>query len=265
MSLVRSITLGQYVHRNSFVHGLDPRTKILVSLGTMAGLMATREWRLLLLYTLFFALAVHFSRLPTGLATRNLRPFAWLIGLTVFAQAVFTSGAIVWHVPVLGLNVTREGLVLGFVYGGRLALLVVFAALLTLTTSPMEIADALDWFLRPLTRLRLPAHDLVMMLTLSLRFVPTLIEEADRIRKAQVSRGARLTGNLKERIQGILPLVVPLFLSAFRKADDLALAMEARCYHGGPGRTSYKRLAFRWSDYTVLAGTGMLFVLAVFS
>ncbi len=265
MSLVRSITLGQYVHRDSFVHGLDPRTKMLVSLGTMAGLMATRDWRLLALYAVFFALAVHLSRLPVGLATRNLRPFAWLIALTVVAQAVFTSGAIVWRVPVLGLHVTREGLQLGFVCGGRLALLIVFAALLTLTTSPMEIADALDWFLRPLNKLRLPAHDLVMMLTLSLRFVPTLIEEADRIRKAQVSRGARLTGSLRERIEGILPLVVPLFLSAFRKADDLALAMEARCYHGGPGRTSYKRLEFRWSDYGVLFGTAALFVLAAVS
>ncbi|HFE53930.1 MAG TPA: energy-coupling factor transporter transmembrane protein EcfT [Bacteroidetes bacterium] len=263
MSLVRSITLGQYVHRDSPVHRLDPRTKMLTSLGLMIGLMATRDWRLLALYTLAFCLSVRLAHLPCGLATRNLRPFVWLIVLTVFAQAIFTSGAIVWRVPVLGLDMTREGLVLGLVYGVRLGLLIIFAALLTLTTSPMEIADALDWFLRPLNRFRVPAHDLVMMLTLSLRFVPTLIDEAERIRKAQVSRGARLTGNLRERIQGILPLVVPLFLSAFRKADDLALAMEARCYHGGPGRTSYKRLQYRAADYGVLAGVGILLVLSV--
>ncbi len=260
---MRDITLGQYAYRESFIHRLDPRTKMVASLALLIGLMATRSWIGLGCFAVLWLVAVWLSKLGYSLALRNLRPFAWLVLLTFLAQAFFASGRIVAVVPVLGLRITQEGLQLGALYAARLALLIVFAALLTLTTAPMELADGLEKLLRPLRWFRIPTHDLVMMMSLSLRFVPTLVGEAERIRNAQLSRGARLSGSIRERVRAIVPLVVPLFLSAFRRADELAMAMDARCYHGGDGRTSFRRLTFGVGDYATLGTVGLCLFIAL--
>lgn len=263
---MRNLLLGQYVYRKSFVHSLDPRTKLLATLALMTGLMATRHPLGLGLYCAFWLFTVRQSRLPLSLTLRNVRAFTWLLLLTFLAQVFFTSGRILFEVPYLGLDVTAQGLENGALYALRLALLIAYAALLTLTTSPIELADALERLLRPLQRLRVPVRDLVMMMTLSLRFIPILLDEAERIRMAQLSRGARFTGSFRARIQGVVPLVVPLFISAFRRAEELALAMEARCYHGGTNRTTYRELVFRprdaWAGAAVLCLVLLAFALS---
>ncbi len=257
---MRNLILGQYVYRRSYVHSLDPRTKLLGAMVVMVGLMFVRNPLGLIFFALFWGIVVRASRLPARLAAQNVRTFAWLLALTFVAQVVFSEGRILWTVPVLGLRITQQGLEQGAVYSFRLALLVGFAALLTLTTSPIDLADALERLLRPLERVRVPVRDLVMMISLSLRFIPTLLEEAERIRTAQLSRGARFTGSLRARINGLVPLIVPLFISAFRRAEELALAMDARCYTGGSQRTTYRELRFgrrdAWSACALLLVTG---------
>ncbi|OQX86429.1 hypothetical protein B6D60_06350 [candidate division KSB1 bacterium 4484_87] len=155
-------------------------------------------------------------------------------------------------VPLWGWEITRQGLSSGIIYSVRLAEFVLFAALLTLTTSPIEMTDALDRMLAPLKKIGLPTHEFVLMMTLALRFIPILLEEADRIQKAQMSRGATFEGNLIQRIKSVIPLLIPLFISVFRRADDLALAMDARCYVGGKNRTSYKILTMKRMDVIAL-------------
>jgi energy-coupling factor transport system permease protein len=153
---------------------------------------------------------------------------------------------------------------LGLIYSVRLVLLIILAALLTLTTSPIELTDALEKMLGPLKRFKVPTHEIVMMLTLSLRFIPTLLEEALRLKNAQMSRGATFDGNLVQRIKSVVPLILPLFISAFRRADDLALAMDSRCYTGGDGRSSFRKLKFKTADYFVLIFMSAVLVLLFF-
>jgi energy-coupling factor transport system permease protein len=245
---VRNLLLGQYVHRGSVIHSLDPRTKLIGVLALTSAVMAVRTPMGLASFALLWLAAVRLSRVGLALAFRNLRAFLWLLALTFLAQVMFSDGQILWTLPFLGLRVTAQGLENGIVYSLRLALLIGFATMLTLTTSPIELADALESLLKPLQRVRVPVRDLVMMISLSLSFIPILLEEAERIRMAQLSRGARFTGSLGTRARALVPLVVPLFLSAFRRAEELALAMEARCYHSGAVRTSYQQLRFGIRD-----------------
>ena len=168
-------------------------------------------------------------------------------------------------IPYINLQISKSGLVNGSLYSFRLAILILLAAMLTLTTSPMELTDALDRFFKPLQRFGVSTHEFTMMITLSLRFIPTLIEEADKLQKAQMSRGATFEGNIYQRIKSVIPLILPLFISVFRRADELALAMDARCYIGGKGRTSFNELVFKRNDYFAAVGTiaFFLFILLV--
>jgi energy-coupling factor transport system permease protein len=168
--------------------------------------------------------------------------------LTLFLHALLTKGKILLTIPLTQFTVTEEGLYLGFYYTFRIAVLIILASLLTLTTSPMSLTDALERFMLPFRRIGVPAHEIAMMLSISLRFVPILIAETERIRNAQLSRGACFEGNLIQKIRGIIPMIIPLFLSAFRRANDLAFAMDARCYQGGEGRSHYYRLQFKRND-----------------
>ena len=252
MAFLSDITLGAYFPGSSFIHRLDPRTKFIAMLILLTGVVSSLDFIHLFAYLLLFIAAVLGSRLPFGLLLRNLKPFLWLFVLTVVFHLFFTSGESAFRVPGVGLSVSGRGAVTGAVYSIRLALLILYAALFTLTTSPIEMTDALEKLLAPLRRIRLPVHEIVMMLTLSLRFVPTLIEEAQRLMNAQRSRGASFTGGPLRRARSVVPLIVPLFVSAFRRADDLALAMDARCYSGGQGRTAYKRLSYNRSDICLL-------------
>lgn len=230
---------------------------------TMTGLVFSIQSAALLSMTVLLIITITAAKLPYGLVMKNIRPFLWLFLLTVMVHLFWTSGRILFSIPWLGLDVTHEGLQLGVRYTIRLAIFIISATLLTLTTSPIEIMDALERLGRPLVRRGLPVHELTLMLSLALRFIPTLMEEAQRIRNAQLSRGAAFEGSLIKKMRNVAPLILPLFISAFRRADELAYAMDSRSYNGGQGRTSYARLVFRLPDAFALILSGILFIICV--
>ncbi len=261
MAILNDITLGQYYPTDSIVHRLDPRTKILVILSAMTLFVLIYSIIKLSLVLCLILLIIIVSKIPLLLVIKNLRPFLWLFLLTIFFQFFLTTeGEPLFAIPVINVQVTKPGLMNGIIYSFRLGVLILLAAMLTLTTSPMEITDALDRFMKPLQKLGYSTHEFTMMITLSLRFIPTLLFEADKLQKAQVSRGATFEGNIYQRIKSVIPLIVPLFISVFRRADELALAMDARCYIGGKGRTSFKELVFKRNDYYVAGGTIAFFL-----
>lgn len=253
MEFFRNLTLGQYVPVDSPVHRLDPRTKILATFLLLVVVFAIHDVVGLAVLTAALVAVTLAARLPLGYVLRGLRPVAWLVVFAFVLQVAFgDSGghALFRWGPLV---VTRENLAQAAFYGYRLLLLVASTTLMTLTTSPMEFTDGLERLLRPLARVGVPAHDLAMMMTIALRFIPTLLEEAEKIMKAQMARGAEFTrGSLIRRGRALIPLLVPLFVSAFRRADALALAMEARCYRGGEHRTRMKELHFGLRDYVGL-------------
>lgn len=259
MAFLNDITLGQYYSTNSFVHRLDPRTKIIAAFTIMIFLLVTLRIEQIGVMIVFISIVVMAAKLPALLVLRNLRPFSLLFVITFAMQLFYTGGNVFATVPLVNAPITHEGLYQGVIFTTRLALLIVLAAVLTLSTAPIEFTDALERLLQPLKRIRVPVHELVLIMSLSLRFIPTLMEEAERIKKAQISRGASFEGNLLVRIRSIIPLILPLFISAFRRADELAMAMDARCYHGGEGRTSFKKLAFGKNDLLVLGLMAILY------
>ncbi len=254
MDLLRGLMLGQYVPVESPVHRLDPRTKLLGTLWLVAIVFGIRSLAGLAVLTVFLAGVLLAGRIPPGYAVRGLRPVFWLVGLAVLFQVLFGDGG--GHVLLRRgpLVITRESLVAGVFYGYRLILLVVATTLMTFTTSSVELTDGLERLLRPFRRIGLPSHELALMMTIALRFIPTLLEETDKIMKAQMARGAEFaSGSLVRRARALVPLLVPLFVGAFRRADALALAMEARGYRGGEHRTRMKELHLAARDY-VAAG-----------
>lgn len=258
--MLTDITLGQYFPGNSFLHHLDPRAKII---GTMMFIVAIFFADSLLAYsivTAFVVLNFIISRLPTKLILKSLRPLWIIIVFTMGVHIFTTPGDVVWQYGIL--HVTREGIYQGSRMTGRLIYLIVFSSLLTYTTSPIVLTDGIEHLLNPFRRIGVPAHELAMMMTIALRFIPTLLEETDRIMKAQTARGANFTsGSLWQRGKNMIPLLVPLFVSAFRRADDLATAMEARCYRGGEGRTRMNELSYTYRDG--IAMTAVLLVTVV--
>lgn len=263
MAFLNDISLGHYYPGDSFVHRLDPRTKLIAVMFFMSSLLISFEPIILALFVILSIGTVLLSKLPASVVFRNLRPFIWLFGLTVFIHMFWTKGEVIARVPLIQAQITREGLSMGLVYSLRLALLIVFAAILTLSTLPIELTDALERLIKPLKYFKIPTHEIVLMLTLSLRFIPTLMEEANRLKNAQISRGASFEGSLVQRIKNIVPLILPLFISAFRRADELALAMDARCYAGGEGRTSFKKLVFQRKDYSTLLFSILILILSI--
>jgi len=246
--VLQDITLGQFFPGSSVLHRMDPRMKI----GLLFLLMiliftcnTAAAYGLLIALTLFLT---GISRIPFRMVLKSIRPLWWILLFTFLIHLVSHPGEEIWQ--VLGFTVTREGLEQGVKICLRLILLIVLSSLLTFTTSPLKLTDAMERILAPGKRFGIPAHELAMMMTIALRFVPTLIEETDKIMKAQMARGSDFTaGNLLTRMKSIVPILVPLFLSAFRRADELAMAMEARCYRGGEGRTHMKSLQYTKLDY----------------
>ncbi|MCL5677388.1 MAG: energy-coupling factor transporter transmembrane protein EcfT [Firmicutes bacterium] len=255
--MLKDITLGQYVPGTSPVHRLDPRTKILGVTAFVVLLFLAHGLMGYLVVTAFSVLVVALSSIPISYLLRGLRPLLFLLVLTMVLQVFLTPGTPIWHWGPL--VATREGLTQGIFLSYRLVLLVFVTSLLTLTTSPIALTDGLERLLQPFKRLGLPAHELAMMMTIALRFIPTLLEEADKIMKAQMARGADFeSGNPLQRARGLVPLLVPLFVGAFRRADELAMAMEARCYRGGEGRTRLKQLRFTGVDAGALVLVALL-------
>jgi energy-coupling factor transport system permease protein len=261
MPLLRNIVLGQYLAVDSVVHRLDPRTKFAAVAAIMVvTLLVSNIWTYAFLLALL-VVVIFLAKLPAGFVFRNLRAFAWLFILTFVIHLLFTAGR-----PIAWIGVgTVEGFWRGLFFCLRVAILIISAALLTLTTSPLELTDALEKILSPMNWIGLSAHALALMLVIALRFIPTFVEEANHIQKAQLARGASFSGNLIQRAKSLIPLLIPLFLSAFRRADELAVAMEARNYRTDGQRTHYRELKFSAADYCSLAllaifGCGCLLV-----
>ena len=256
--MLKDITLGQFFPGDSLLHRLDPRTKIVLLFFFLAAIFVFDSPLAYAALTAFTAALIAVSRVPPLLMLKALKPLSWIIAFTFVIHLVSTPGDAFFHVWLFAL--TWQGAAKGFFIALRLALLILLSALLTYTTSPLALTDALETLMQPLRRVGVPAHEIAMMMTIALRFVPTLIEEADKIMKAQQARGADLTeGSVIERVKGFVPVLVPLFISAFRRADDLALAMEARCYRGGVGRTQMKALRISSIDYVAYAFGALFF------
>ncbi len=256
--------LGQYYPANSPVHSMDPRAKILISGIFMVVLFVGNNFQAFLIMGAFALGAVVLSKVPLKLLLRGLKPILFIMVFTMGFHLFLTPGPTLFKIGPL--TATWAGLIQGVFIGVRLIILLAFTSLLTLTTSPIELTDGLEDLLKPFTRIGVPAHELAMMMTIALRFIPTLLEEAERIMKAQMARGADFeSGNMVKRAKNLVPLLVPLFVSAFRRADDLAMAMEARCYRGGEGRTRMRQLRMALRDYAALALVGIVTGLVVYS
>ncbi len=249
---LKDITLGQYFPGNSVVHRLDPRTKLIcVVLYIVALFLAS--W--FITYAVMFGVlagAIALSKVPPKSILRGLKPILFIVVFTALLNIFYTPGTTVLA-QVWIFTVTLEGLWRAFFMVIRIMMLISGTFLLTYTTSPILLTDGLESLLGPLKKVRVPVHELAMMMSIALRFIPTLIEETDKIMSAQRARGADFeSGNLIQRAKALLPLLVPLFISAFRRADELATAMECRCYHGGEGRTRLRQLKYQARDYMTL-------------
>ena len=259
--MLSDITIGQYFPGNSILHRLDPRTKVVLLFFYLVLIFLCKSGISYGVMTALTAALMLLSKVPMRMMLRSLKPLWWIILFTFVVHIFSTPGEDLCKVAFL--SVTAEGIVEGFYICLRLVLLICLSSLLTFTTSPLKLTDAMEALLSPGKRVGVPAHELAMMMTIALRFVPTLIQETDRIMKAKQSRGADfMTGSIMKRMQAFVPVLVPLFLSAFRRADDLAMAMEARCYRGGEGRTQMKALKITSIDY-VAWGFSILLIAAV--
>lgn len=252
--MLGNITLGQYYPSDSWVHRLDPRAKIISTMIFIIGIFFADTWEAYALVTAFVVLSFALSKLPLHLIWRSIKPL-WIIIVFTMAIHVFsTPGTVVWQWG--WLKMTEEGLRQGGMMTARLVYLIVFSSLLTYTTSPIVLTDGIEQLLNPFKKIGVPAHELAMMMTIALRFIPTLLQETERIMEAQKARGADFeTGNLLRRAKAMVPLLVPLFVSAFRRADELAVAMEARCYRGGEGRTRMHELVYQVRDAVAIVVT----------
>lgn len=261
---MRSLTLGHYLPGNSLLHMMDPRIKLVSLLILIVGLFIIKTFTGFLLFGVFILIIFVSSRLPWRYFFRGLRPILFIILLTLLLHFLFTKGGQVYF-RWGPLTVEEAGLYLGSFMTLRLVLLVITTIMITLTTSPIAFADGIEFLLRPFKRIGIPGHEIAMMMTIALRFIPTLMEESDKIRKAQMARGADFeTGNIFHRARNMVPLLVPLFVSAFRRADELAVAMEARCYRGGENRTRMRELQTRPLDYYgLITVTGMMVLIFI--
>lgn len=253
------LTIGMYMPGDSPVHRLESRTKLVVITLLMVSTFLVADWPGMIALTALLVLAFRMARLPWGLVLAGFRPLLFILVIALPLQLLLTAGEPLFHVGPL--TVTREGMVQSGWLLFRLGALVFAASLLTLTTSPVALADGLERLLKPLEKVRLPAHELAMVITIALRFIPLFSEEADKISKAQKARGAELdSGRITKRLKALASILVPLLVGAFRRADELAVAMESRCYRGGQGRTRLRRETWGRNDYITLM-MGLVFLL----
>lgn len=246
--MLKDITLGQYFPGNSFIHRLDPRTKILIMIAYVVMVFLVQNFIGYAALALFLCLCVLVSRLSPKYLIRGLRPILVFIIFTGLFNLFLTSGTPVWSFWIF--TITKEGIRFAAFMVLRLIFLILGASLLTLTTSPIALTDGIEYLLKPFKKIHVPAHEIAMMMTIALRFIPTLLDETDKIMKAQTARGASIdSGNIFSRAKAMVPILIPLFISAFRRADELATAMECRCYRGGEGRTRLYELKLTRVDF----------------
>ncbi len=241
------ITLGQYYQTDSPLHRLDPRVKLVGTMAYIIALFIVKGWVGYFLAFLFLATMIALSHVPLRFVVRGMKAILIILLITVAFNVFLTPGKVLWSFGVL--KVTKEGLVFAARMAVRLIFLIIGSSVMTLTTTPNQLTDGLESLMGPLKKIHVPVHEISMMMSIALRFIPILMEETDKIMKAQMARGADFESkHLMQKIRSMVPLLVPLFISAFRRANDLAMAMEARCYHGGEGRTRMKPLIYKGRD-----------------
>ena len=249
--MISDITLGQYFPAKSPMHRTDPRMKICLTVFAIVLIFVARNFLSLAVSVLFIGVGMACSKIPLKLYLKSLKPILFIIVFTAVLNIFYGSGDPL--VQLGWLKITLSGILNSVFVSIRIVTLILASSVLTFTTSPTQLTDAIERLLRPLAKLRVPVHEFAMMMTIALRFVPTLLEESDKIMSAQKARGADMeSGGIVQRIKALVPVLIPLFVSAFRRAYDLATAMESRCYHGGEGRTKMKILKFGHTDWVVL-------------
>ena len=264
--MLKDITLGQFFPGNSVIHRLDPRTKLIMLVVYIVALFLAVSWISYAVMLVFLLVDIKISTIPFKSIFRGLKPLMFILVFTGILNLFFTGGENLlpetWAISEY-IIISKEGILRAIFMLARITMLVMGTFLLTYTTSPIALTDGLEALLGPLKKIRVPVHELSMMMCIALRFIPTLIEETDKIMSAQKARGADFeSGSLMERVRALVPILVPLFISAFRRADELATAMECRCYQGGEGRTKMKLLRYHREDF-ISFGLGAMLVAAV--
>ncbi|MDY3920092.1 MAG: energy-coupling factor transporter transmembrane component T [Candidatus Limivivens sp.] len=250
--MIRDITLGQYYPADSVIHRLDPRVKLGGTVLYIISLFLFRSFAVYAIAALFLAAVIRLSKVPFKFMVKGLKSIMILLMITVVFNLFLTPGTVV--LQIWKLKITQEGIRQSVFMAIRLVFLILGSTVMTLTTTPNNLTDGIEKALRPLNKIHVPVHEVAMMMSIALRFIPILMEETDKIMKAQMARGADFeSGNLIQKAKNLVPLLVPLFISAFRRANDLAMAMEARGYRGGDGRTKMKPLIYKKRDYTAYA------------
>ena len=260
--MIRDITLGQYYPADSILHKLDPRVKLVTTIVFLIALFVADDWVGYLVATVFLVAVIKLSKVPFHFMVKGLKAIFFILLITMFFNLFLTPGDVVL-VQIWRLKITDKGLHTAIFMAIRLIYLILGSSVMTLTTTPNDLTDGLEKLMSPLKKLHVPVHEVAMMMSIALRFIPILLEETDKIMKAQIARGADFeNGNLIQKAKNLVPLLVPLFISAFRRANDLAMAMEARCYRGGEGRTKMKPLVYAKRDYYAY-GVVALFMAAI--
>jgi energy-coupling factor transport system permease protein len=245
--MIRDITLGQYYPGDSLIHKLDPRVKIIATLLFIIELFIVDNFIGFAICGAVLAAVIIVSKVPLSFIMRGLKPILFILFFTFALNIFMVKGEVIWSWGIL--HITKEGVRIAVFMAIRLVLLIIGSSMLTLATKPLSLTDGIERLLSPLARFGFPSHEIAMMMTIALRFIPTLLEETDKIMKAQQARGADFeSGNLLQRAKAMVPILVPLFISAFRRADDLATAMESRCYRGDVGRTRMNELVYSKRD-----------------
>ncbi len=262
--MIKNVTIGQYFPGTSVVHRIDPRMKLILVVAVIVAIFLATSWIGYVAILGFLLFTILMSRVNLKFVARGLKPLLFIIILTFVLNTFFyAEGTIIasWWI----FKISQEGLYNAIRLAVRLVYLITATTMLTLTTSPIALTDGMERLMKPLKLIRFPVHELAMMMTIAMRFIPTLLEETDKIMKAQTARGAEFdSGNVLKRARGMVPLLVPLFVSAFRRADELAFAMESRCYNGGEGRTRMKVLRFHYRDFVAAAVVAGLIVFLAF-
>src|SRR5690554_1006616 len=256
--MLKDITIGQYFPGTSIIHKLDPRVKIVIVAMFIASLFFVTSFWPYILVVAFIGTIISVAKLPLKFIIKGLKPLMFIILITFAINLFLTKGEVLFEIGPL--TITKEGLRQSVFMALRLVFLITGTSLLTLTTSPIALTDGIERLLSPFKKIGLPAHELAMMMTIALRFIPTLLEETDKIMKAQMARGADFeSGNIINRAKNLVPLLVPLFINAFRRADELAIAMEARCYRGGEHRTRLNELKLNRQDILAIISMSIFF------
>lgn len=257
--MIRDITIGQYFPGKSAIHRLDPRAKILLSIAYIVLLFIADNIFGIIVGAAFAVACYLISRIPLSMILKSLKPIVPIVIFTAVLNMFFIDGQEIFRLGFI--KITYEGVKMAVLMASRIICLIAGTTLLTYTTSPIALTDGIERLLNPLKKVKVPVHELAMMMTIALRFIPTLIEETDKIMSAQKARGADLeTGGLVQRAKALVPILIPLFVSSFRRADELALAMECRCYHGGEGRTRMKQLHLSFLDAAATFVMALVFV-----